>query len=248
MQQYNMIFKRSERKYLLTEEQYHGLWELVSDYLEEDEYGHSTICNIYYDTADYELIRASIEKPVYKEKLRMRSYGIPTEDSTVFIEIKKKYKGIVYKRRIGLPLSEAVHSLEQRAITPRPGQEQISSEINYFLRQYHSPLLPAVFLAYDRDAYRGVDDAELRLTFDSNIRSRQHHLSLTEGAEGDPFFENGEVLLEIKTIGAYPLWLVHAMEELQIYPASFSKYGNIYKRTILPGFLEKQGILTKIPS
>lgn len=248
MQQYNMIFKRSERKYLLTEEQYHGLWALVSGYLVEDEYGHSTICNIYYDTTDYELIRASIEKPVYKEKLRLRSYGVPMDDSTVFIEIKKKYNGIVYKRRIGLPLSEAVRSLERGFVEPAPGQEQITSEINYFMQRYHNPLIPALYLAYDRDAFRGVEDTELRLTFDCDIRSRQDHLSLLEGTEGEKFFEQGEVLLEIKTIGAYPLWLVHAMEELQIYPASFSKYGNIYKRVILPDFLERQGVQAGVSS
>ena len=112
-QQYNMIFRRNEQKYLLTEEQYHNLWELISPYLEEDEYGQSTICNLYYDTVDYELIRTSMEKPVYKEKLRLRSYGVPTEETTVFIEIKKKYDGIVYKRRIGLPLMDAMQGLEQ---------------------------------------------------------------------------------------------------------------------------------------
>lgn len=244
-QQYNMIFRRSERKYLLTEEQYHRLWELVSPYMEEDEYGHSTICNIYYDTADYELIRSSIEKPVYKEKLRLRSYGIPANDTTVFIEIKKKYNGIVYKRRIGLPLQEAEKSLEQGFIEPVAGQEQISSEINYFLQR--AALVPAVFLAYDRDAFRGVDDAELRMTFDFNIRSRQEHLSLSDGAEGNLFFQNGEVMLEIKTIGSYPLWLVHAMEECQIYPVSFSKYGNIYKHFILPDFLKEMGIVPVMP-
>lgn len=244
-QQYNMIFRRSERKYLLTEEQYHRLWELVSPYMEEDEYGHSTICNIYYDTADYELIRSSIEKPVYKEKLRLRSYGIPANDTTVFIEIKKKCDGIVYKRRIGLPLQEAEKSLEQSFIEPVAGQEQISSEINYFLQR--TALVPAVFLAYDRDAFRGVDDAELRMTFDFNIRSRQEHLSLSDGAEGNCFFQNGEVMLEIKTIGSYPLWLVHAMEECQIYPVSFSKYGNIYKHFILPDFLKEKGIVPVMP-
>lgn len=242
MQQYNMIFRRNERKYLLTRQQYHRLRELASPYLEEDEYGHSIICNIYYDTADYELIRASIEKPIYKEKLRLRSYGVPTRDSVVFLEIKKKYNGIVYKRRIGLPLWKAVQSLEQGHILPEPGQEQITAEINYLLQRCQSRLIPALFLAYDRDAYRGVDDAELRLTFDFDIRSRKNSLSLTDGAEGEMFFQNGEVVLEIKTIGAYPLWLVHAMEECRIYPVSFSKYGNIYKQSILPDFLGKQGV------
>lgn len=246
MQQHNMIFRRNEKKYLLTEQQYQELRELVSPYLEEDEYGHSTICTIYYDTADYELIRASIEKPIYKEKLRLRSYGVPTEDTIVFIEIKKKYNGIVYKRRIGLPFVEAVQSLEQGYIEPVPGQEQISSEINYFFQRYSNLLKPAVFLAYDRDAFRGIDDKDLRMTFDFDIRSRQDRLSLAAGDDGSNFFQNGEVMLEIKTIGAYPFWLIHALEQCGIYPASFSKYGNIYQRYILPDFLREQGILTDI--
>lgn len=242
MQQYNMVFRRNEQKYLLTEEQYHALWGLISPCLKEDEYAHSTISNLYYDTADYELIRASIEKPIYKEKLRLRSYGMPAEDSTVFVEIKKKYNGIVYKRRVGLPLTEAVQGLEQGYIEPVPGQEQISSEINYFLQRYAGSLQPTVFLAYDRDAFQGIDDEELRVTFDFNIRSRQEHLSFLDGMDGENYFQSGEVMLEIKTIGAYPFWLIHALEECQIYPVSFSKYGNIYRRFLLPGFLENQGI------
>lgn len=242
MQQYNMVFRRNEQKYLLTEEQYNALWGLISPCLKEDEYAHSTISNLYYDTADYELIRASIEKPIYKEKLRLRSYGVPAEDSTVFVEIKKKYNGIVYKRRVGLPLTEAVQGLEQGYIEPVPGQEQISSEINYFLQRYAGSLQPTVFLAYDRDAFQGIDDEELRVTFDFNIRSRQEHLSFLDGMDGENYFQSGEVMLEIKTIGAYPFWLIHALEECQIYPVSFSKYGNIYRRFLLPGFLENQGI------
>lgn len=245
MQQYNMIFRRSEQKYLLTAEQYRALWECVSSHLEEDEYGHSTICTLYYDTEDYELIRSSIEKPVYKEKLRLRSYGVPAEDTTVFIEIKKKYDGIVYKRRVGLPFTEAVQSLEQGYIEPVPEQEQISSEINYFLRRYGSQLKPAVLLVYDRDAFRGTGEEDLRMTFDFDIRSRRERLSLSDGTDGNNFFQNGEVMLEIKTIGAYPFWLVHALEECQVYPASFSKYGSIYRQCILPDFLKSQGILTQ---
>lgn len=246
MQQYNMVFRRNEKKYLLTEEQYHTLWEQISPYLKEDEYAHGTICNLYYDTADYELIRASMEKPIYKEKLRLRSYGVPTGDDTVFVEIKKKYNGTVYKRRVGLPLIKAMQGLEQGYIEPVPGQEQISSEINYFLQRYAGSLHPTVFLAYDRDAYQGIDDEELRVTFDFNIRSRQEQLSFLDGMEGENFFQNGEVMLEIKTIGAYPFWLVHALEECGIYPTSFSKYGNIYRRFLLPGFLKNQGISVDI--
>lgn len=235
MKGFHVVFERREQKYLLTQEQYHMLWERIAPDLERDEYGHSTVCNIYYDTADYELIRSSIERPAYKEKLRLRSYGVPEENTVVFLEIKKKYRGIVYKRRVGLPLSEAVAGLERRFLVPGEGQEQISSEINYLLQRY--PLEPSVFLAYDRDAFHGREEPELRVTFDAAIRSRKDRLVLTAGADGVEFFDQGEVMMEIKTSGAYPFWLIHAIEECQIYPVSFSKYGNIYRKFLLPDFL-----------
>lgn len=232
-----MIFKRYEKKYLLTKEQYINLLELIGPHLRPDEYGHSTICNIYYDTGDYELIRHSIERPIYKEKLRLRSYGVPNEDSDVFLEIKKKYNGIVYKRRISIPLCDAVEGIEQGYIEPVSGQEQITAEINYFLRLYN--VSPAVFLAYDRDALYDIEDSEFRMTFDTNLRCRQDKMHLSEGDDGVLMFENGEVLLEVKSAGAYPFWLIHAMEKCGIFPASFSKYGSIYKSRLLPEMLEE---------
>lgn len=228
---------RHEQKYLLKSGEDTALWELIEPYFIADGYGHSTICNLYYDTDNYDLIRASIEHPVYKEKLRLRSYNIPGGDTTVFLEIKKKYKGVVYKRRISLPLDQALQNLEQGQIEPIEGQEQICAEINYFLQHYQ--VSPAVFLAYDRDAFYAADDPNLRITFDRNLRSRDKHLSLIDGDGGDTFFQEDEVLMEIKTTGAYPFWLVHALEECSIHPASFSKYGNIYKQYLLPDFIKK---------
>lgn len=238
MQQYHMVFRRREQKYLLTVEQYHRLWEKIAPHLVRDEYAHSVICNLYYDTEDYELIRSSIEKPAYKEKLRLRSYGVPEEDTIVFIEMKKKYQGIVYKRRAGLTLADASAGLEQGYIVPIMGQEQVLSEINYFLQRY--PLRPSVFLAYDRDAFHEEGNPELRVTFDAAIRSRRECLDLKAGTEGEEFFQNGEVMMEIKTASAYPFWLIRAIEECRIYPTSFSKYGSIYQQCLLPEFLEER--------
>ena len=234
---YNMFFMRHEQKYLLKNGEDTALWELIEPYFTADGYGQSTVCNLYYDTDNYDLIRASIEHPVYKEKLRLRSYNIPGGDTNVFLEIKKKYKGVVYKRRVFLPLEEAIKCLEQRHIEPIEGQEQICAEINYFLQHYQ--LSPAVFLAYDRDAFYATDNPDLRITFDRNLRSRNDQLSLAEGDAGNTFFENDEVLMEIKTTGAYPFWLIHALEECSIRPVSFSKYGNIYKQYLLPDFIKK---------
>lgn len=234
---YNMFFMRHEQKYLLQQGEDTALWELIEPYFTADGYGQSTICNLYYDTDNYDLIRASIEHPVYKEKLRLRSYNVPGQDTNVFLEIKKKYKGIVYKRRVFLPLEEAEKNLASRHIEPMEGQEQICAEVNYFLQHYE--VSPAVFLAYDRDAFYATDNPDLRITFDRNLRSRREQLSLSEGDYGDPFFQNGEVLMEIKATGAYPLWLLRALEKCSIHPMSFSKYGNIYRKYIFPDFIKK---------
>ena len=168
MSGFNMVFKRYEKKYMLTKEQYEKFRETADNYMKVDEYGLSTICNIYYDTDAYDLIRNSIEKPVYKEKIRLRSYGVPTDKSTVFLELKKKYKGIVYKRREAMTLTEAYQCVENLDMGER--KDQISQEIDYFLKMYRP--VPKVFLAYDRIAMFGIEDHAFRITFDFNIRSR----------------------------------------------------------------------------
>lgn len=231
----NTVFQRYEKKYLLTSSQYELFREVADEYMQVDEYGESTICNIYYDTPDYDLIRASIEGPVYKEKLRLRSYGIPKQGEPVFLEIKKKYKGIVYKRRIALPLEEAYKSLEQGVVDE--GRGQVAKEINYFLKRYHP--VPKVYLAYDRVAMFGIEDANLRMTFDFRIRSREDKLDLAMGDNGKLLLADGEVVMEIKVKDVYPMWLIQGLEKLSIYPHSFSKYGNVYKSSLLPDYLEE---------
>lgn len=232
----NTVFKRYEKKYILSGEQYQAFRKLADSYMQIDEYGESTICNLYYDTIDYELIRESIEKPVYKEKLRLRSYGTPELSDTVFLELKKKYRGIVYKRRIALPLEEAYASLAQGKLKEDRGQ--IAREINYFLQQYHP--LPQVYLAYDRIALFGREDAELRMTFDFRIRSREDELDLAMGDRGELLLPKDEVIMEIKVANAYPMWLVQVLERLAIYPCSFSKYGNVYKKSLYPAFINQR--------
>ena len=99
-------FERYEKKYFLTPAGQKALLQTIAPYIKMDFYGKYTICNLYYDTPDWRLIRASLAKPVYKEKLRVRSYGVPAPDGKVFAELKKKYKGVVYKRRITVPAAE----------------------------------------------------------------------------------------------------------------------------------------------
>lgn len=221
------VFKRTEKKYRITYQQYQQLIDMIEQYIVPDKFGKSTINNIYFDTPDWRLIRASIEKPtVYKEKLRIRSYGNPTAESKVFVELKKKYKGVVYKRRVDMSYIDSVRYLCKKE--PPPVESQITREIDYFMRFYRN-LRPRVSLFYDRIAYYSKDDKELRLTFDTNIRFRTKDFDLSKGDFGRVILDESEMLLEIKAAGAMPLWLIRALSELKIYPTSFSKYGTAYK-------------------
>ncbi len=219
------VFNRYEKKYLLPEDIYQEFRRRLEPHMKEDQYGLHTICNIYYETPDDELIRRSIEKPVYKEKLRLRSYGIPDLDSQVFLEIKKKYKSVVNKRRAAMTLQEAYAYVEQGI---HPDQDsQILREIDFFLQRY--PLKRGVYLAYDRIAMYGVEDEEFRVTFDKNIRSRRTEMGLENGDAGSLLLPKGYRLMESKILGATPIWFTEILSALAIYPVSFSKYGNIYR-------------------
>lgn len=224
-------FERRELKYRITDAQRAALEAAFGARMVPDEHGESTICNIYYDTADYRLIRASLEKPAYKEKLRLRSYGVTEPGGEVFLELKKKYKGIVYKRRITLPEDAAGEFIAGRA--PLGEHGQIGREIEYFTA-FYAPLLPAVHLSYERSAWFSREDHDLRITFDKNIRFRQEDVSLTLPAGGRRILPEGESLMEIKAAAALPLWLVSELDTLGIYQSTFSKYGEAYK-AILAG-------------
>lgn len=231
----NDRFERIEKKYLVSADKYKKLREKLNFHMTVDEYGLSTICNIYYDTENYELIRRSIEKPDYKEKLRLRSYGIPGEETKTFVEIKKKWDGVVYKRRIQLPMSESRAYLNEGK---QPGKDsQIKREIDYFM-DFYKPV-PKMYIAYDRIAMYGKEDPSLRITLDHRIRYRLNDLDLTKGDNGKLLLNEGDALMEIKIGGAYPMWLVEILSELELYQISFSKYGTAYKRELVKK-IEKQ--------
>lgn len=219
------IFQRVEQKYVLTKDQKENLLKEIDEHIEKDKYFESTICNIYFDTKNNDLIINSLEKPTFKEKLRLRSYGTPNIYSDVFLEIKEKYKGIVGKRRIKLKLKDFYSYLKKKNYDET---NQIMKEINYYF-EFHK-LKPSIFIGYDRQSYKGIEDAELRITFDNNLRSRKDNLRLEYGDFGELFFDDDTYIMEIKTLGAMPLWLVRVLSELKIYPTSFSKYGSIYKK------------------
>lgn len=226
------VFNRYEKKYLLTQQQYEAIRKRLEIYIEEDQYGLHTIRNIYYDTEDDELIRTSLEKPKYKEKFRVRCYGEPNAESDYFLEIKKKYKGIVNKRRVVMKPQEAKAYLENGE-KPKE-QSQIFREVDYVWNHYQ--LIPKVYLAYDRIALFGKEDSEFRVTFDQNIRSRDFALTLEKDTETTQLLKDGYYIMEVKISNAMPLWFVKILTELEIRSTSFSKYGNVYRRN-----LEKNG-------
>lgn len=228
MEQIQTCFERHEMKYLITPAQYEALKRGMAEHTAPDAYPRYTISNLYFDTPDFRLIRDSLEKPVYKEKLRLRSYGLASRQDTVFLEMKKKLNGLVYKRRIDLPLWEAEAYLSG-AGRPR-SDNQICKEIDWMRRCYD--LSPRVFIGYDREAYSGVSDAELRITFDTRIRWRTAELDLSRSAEGEALDLGGKILLEVKFPGVVPFWLGRLMNELEIRRISFSKYGEVYKQKL----------------
>ena len=265
---YQTVFKRYELKYMITREQKARILRAMEPYMIQDRFGRSTIRNIYFDTDDYILARHSIAKPDFKEKLRIRSYAAASPDSTVFVELKRKFDYVVYKRRVALPEnfamkwtqgfagrlsgisrgnspnasgtagsndgSNGISCKELAALPP-----QMTSEINYFLNYYRT-LRPAVFLSYDRQAYRMRDlpaaqtDRVFRVTFDENILFRDYDMSLESDVYGTPLLDDGKVLMEIKCSGGIPLWMTQVLSEEHIYKTSFSKYGTAYSRYIQP--------------
>ena len=222
-------FERFEKKYLISPDEYGRIKEAAGPYMTADEFGRYSICNIYYDTDDYSLIRASLEKPVYKEKLRVRSYGVPAGEDRVFVEIKKKCEGVVYKRRVVMSAADAPAFLAGRKELSPGGQ--ISREIEYFQR-FHKTA-PKVFIGYDRTALAAKDGSALRMTFDTVLRWRRSELDLRSGDSGSLLLPEDVILMEIKIPGAMPLWLSRLLSSLEIYPTSFSKYGECFRNNII---------------
>lgn len=222
----SMVFERHEKKYLITEEVYQKLLKRLEEYMHPDQFGLHTICSLYLDSDDYILANRSMGKPDYKEKLRLRSYGLPQPDTTVYLELKKKLMGVTYKRRIPLSYEAA----ERYMLNGDTSEErsQIMQEIDYFFHLYRP--VPKILLFYERIALCGIEDEELRVTFDTNIRWRAHDLSLSQGDAGELILPPGMRLMEIKIADSFPLWMSQLLSEFKIYPASFSKYCTAYTR------------------
>lgn len=225
-----MVFERYEIKYFLTREQKDAVLSAMAPHMEPDSFGRSTIRNLYYDTDNYRLVRRSLERPLYKEKLRVRSYCTAKPEDEVFIELKKKYNSIVYKRRTGIREKEAADYLAGRL--PAPKRCQITDEIDYF-RQFYGTLAPRVFLSYEREAFFEKGDGSFRVTFDENILWRTTDLSLEAGIYGENILKPGQTLMELKTAGSIPLWMVDILTGQKLQRTSFSKYGSAYTTMLI---------------
>lgn len=223
---YQNVFERYELKYFLTQAQKKALFQKMENRMKLDQYGRTTIRNIYYDTDSFRLIRDSLDHPVYKEKLRVRSYQRADSGDMVFVEIKKKFEDVVYKRRVAIPKTAAESWIDQRKEIPF--KSQITSEIDYFLGFYEG-IEAKAFLSYEREAYSDGKDPEFRLTLDENILARDEDLDLGSDIWGVPLLPMGMTLMEVKIQGAMPMWMAEFLSENNITKATYSKYGAYYK-------------------
>ncbi|WP_139651023.1 polyphosphate polymerase domain-containing protein [Raoultibacter phocaeensis] len=244
MSTYSDVFARKEMKYRLSAKQHRCLLAAVEEHMELSEYGFSQVRSLYFDTPEYAIIERSLDKPLYKEKLRLRTYGEATDNTQAFLEIKKKFEGIVYKRRVSMTLAAANAYLGgesyKRACMAAPLDDplaaeqslsrrslQIAAEIDFFRERYER-LAPSMLVICDRGAYADPLASELRITFDAGIVADSTAKSIRLTEDSEPLIEPGEVIMEVKNAGPLPTWLVDALSAARAFPQSFSKYGAAY--------------------
>ncbi len=237
---YQNVFERYEYKYFLTASQKHDLLHMTGDRLAIDAYGRTTIRNIYYDTDSFRLIRDSLDHPVYKEKMRVRSYRRAGADDMVFVEIKKKFEDVVYKRRVAFPKTAAYEWLDNGKRTPI--KTQITSEIDYFL-DFYEGISAKAFISYEREAYTCTSDPEFRRTLDENICARDTDLDLGEDIWGVSLLPEGITLMEVKIAGAVPVWMARFLSSHEVRKVSYSKYGTYYKDHIMTDQYSERSVI-----
>jgi len=224
------IFRRVEQKYLITSAQYDALMEALGDKLVKDEYFYNDIYNLYLDAPDHRLIIQSIEKPMYKEKFRVRSYGLAeNEDSKVYLEIKKKFDGTSHKRRISMTLGEFYKYME-KGNRPKNANPITLAELDYDFEKYN--LQPSILINYERYSYYFRGNKDLRITFDHNVKYRVKKPDLTNGDDMHPIIDKDMYIMEIKSLDSLPIKLSQLLAILKIYPRGFSKPKNAYLKSL----------------
>lgn len=228
---YQSIFERVEAKYVITRKQYELLMNELTDRLTPDRFPHSDISSIYFDTDDFRLIRTSLDKGCYREKLRLRSYCLKDDSSEVFIEMKKKYHGVTYKRRQAVTYRQAMNYI---LFGKMPFDSQILKEVDYLMNKYPD-LKPKVLIRYQRDSFSGIDDPSLRITFDYQIEYSTDNLTLFNRNPEKKLTDNDTIIMEVKSLNAMPLWMTSVLDKMNIFSGNFSKYTRIYTNDIMKG-------------
>ena len=223
------FFKRHEKKYLISKEQYATFQKILSQHMEPDKYGEYLVQNIYFDNEAWDVIRSSTEKPLFKEKMRLRCYNIPDQKSKVFVELKKKFKGIVYKRRVAVPFDEMLSGSVGDVIAAE--NSQISRELNFYMER--NAVKEKIYIAYRRNAFVEKEQRYFRITFDNDIRFRLERLDFFNPKDGIVLLPKNKILMEVKALGVMPLWLVKLLNENNVFPTAFSKYGKCYTDYIM---------------
>jgi hypothetical protein len=223
------IFKRYEKKYLITQEQGTALRDICFRYMAQDKFGEYLVQNVYYDTENWDVIRLSLEKPFFKEKLRLRCYDVSREEGELFLELKKKYNGVVYKRRLVIPVKTFSGGTVRDIVSG--GSSQISRELDFYLKV--NAVRERIYISYRRTAFTGKKENGLRVTFDTDLSFRLDCLDFSYPGSGHSILPDDKMLMEIKTLGGIPLWMAATLCENGIYPAAFSKYGACYTDHIL---------------
>lgn len=233
------VFNRREIKYVVSQKQFDILYPIIKEHMDPDKFNKGdktySIFNLYLDTDDDCLIRTSLEKPFYKQKVRLRSYGQVDLDQIVYLELKKKCNGIVNKRRTPMPLSEAYDYIEKKEFPMFANlNRQVFNEIDYIFKILPT-LKSKLFLSYDRFAFFEKNNNDFRLTFDRNITTRRSDLRLDKESYGEQLLPPGYWVMEAKAFNSFPLWFVKTLSQNKIYNISFSKYGNEYIKQLEKG-------------
>lgn len=230
------VFDRIEKKYLITKDEKKKLLKVIKQNMEKDNYHKSEVYNLYFDTDNYDLIVQSIDQPVFKHKLRARSYK---GYDRVFLEVKTKIRGRDlnpgYKRRVMIThddfdqLVKGKKTVEELAAQAKetPSDIQIAKEVDYLIK--HFDLKPKIMTMYNRESYKGEDS--LRITFDEDLKYRDKNLNLKQPKRGKIYFKDKRnIIMEIKAHGVLPLWLVEVLSANKLYPQQFSKVGKSYEK------------------
>ncbi|MBQ2660242.1 polyphosphate polymerase domain-containing protein [Candidatus Saccharibacteria bacterium] len=239
------VFRRVEKKYLISKEEKDLILKLIKKHVRKNKYFQSTVCSIYFDTKNDDLIIKQVDKPLdkasFREKVRLRSYNVPKMEDYIFFELKTKHREgkdkLSDKRRFQFLLKDyydwekgraTLEEIAKRKIE-KTNDVQVARELEYIIKYLN--LAPKILIACERESYEGKEDKQLRLTFDDGLRYRSKDLKLEKGANGKKFFEGEKnIIMEIKAAGGMPLWLVEALNKLKAYPQPFSKYGKIYQQ------------------